>query len=300
MITPSGLQQRAALIQALRRFFIDRDYLEVDTPVRLPAVAPEHHISPEPADGWYLQTSPELCMKRLLAAGIPKLFQICHCFRKGERGGRHLSEFTMLEWYRAGIDYHELMKECEELLLFATEALGKGKRLNAAGNTISLDRPWQRITVSEAFARYAPYSMEQALADDMFDEAIVVHIEPNLGMERPTFLYDYPASLGALARLKKDDPTVAERFELYIGGLELANGFSELTDPEEQRARFAEARELIRQQGRDPGPLPEPFLKDLQRMPDAAGIALGIDRLAMVFAGAATIDEVIPFRPEDL
>jgi len=300
MITLSGLHQRAALIQTIRRFFIDRDYLEVDTPVRLPAVAPEHHIEPEPADGCFLQTSPELCMKRLLAAGAPKLFQICHCFRKGERGNRHLAEFTMLEWYRAGIGYQELMDECEELLRFAADALGKNQTLAVGGNAISLDSPWPRLTVAEAFARYAPFSMEQALAEDMFDEAIVVHIEPHLGVERPAFLYDYPASLGALARLKPDDPAVAERFELYIGGLELANGFSELTDHEEQRQRFAEARKLIRLQGRDPGPMPEPFLNDLQGMPEAAGIALGIDRLAMVFAGAATIDEVVPFRPEDL
>jgi len=152
--------------------------------------------------------------------------------------------------------------------------------------------------VAEAFRRYAPCTVEEALAQDRFDEMLVEYVEPHLGMVTPTFLYDYPAALGTLARLSPDDPTVAERFELYVAGLELANGFSELVDPVEQRVRFLAEQEIIRQQGRDPGPMPDPFLVELAAMPQAAGIALGVDRLVMLFAGADNIDQVVAFTPE--
>ena len=301
MVPPARiLWQRAALIQSLRVFFIDRGYLEVDTPVRIPAPAPELHIEAEPAGDWYLQTSPELCMKRLLAAGIPKIFQICNCFRRQERGHRHLPEFAMLEWYRVASDYRDLMAECEELFRFVAERLGLGGRLMVAGEEVALDGPWERLTVAEAFRRHASLSVAEALADDCFDEVLVRDVEPRLGRRRPTFLCDYPAELGALARLKPDDPTVAERFEIYIAGLELANGFSELADPVEQRRRFEQERAAMARLGRVPGPMPEPFLGALSSMGPAAGIALGIDRLVMLVVGADTIDQVVPFSPESL
>ncbi|HIJ78131.1 MAG: EF-P lysine aminoacylase EpmA [Desulfobulbaceae bacterium] len=300
MIDVSGLQLRAVFIQALRSFFIGRGYLEVDTPLRIPAPAPELHIQPFASEDWYLQTSPELCMKRLLAAGIPKIFQICKCFRKGERGGRHLPEFTMLEWYAAGRNYLDLMDDCEALLRFVGQALGRGSVLKVGGGQLDLAGSWERLSVAEAFARYAPRSVDEALADDMFDEDMVVHIEPHLGRACPTFLYDYPAPLGALARRKKSDSTLAERFELYINGLELANGFSELTDPIEQRRRFEKDLEGMAARGLKPGPMPESFLRDLPAMPEAAGIALGVDRLAMIFADGAEIDRVVAFVPEEL
>ncbi len=296
----SGLKRRAALVQAIRQFFFDRDYLEVDTPVRLPCVAPEPYIEPVRSGNWFLQTSPELCMKRLLAAGAPRIYQISKCFRRGERGNKHLSEFTMLEWYHAGIDYMGLMNECEELLAFLAEAIGLGSLVPYNEMRISLKRPWQRLAVADAFRSYAPVSMEEALSANTFDEVLVTSIEPHLGKEEPIFLFDYPASLGALARLKKNDPGCAERFELYAAGLEIANGFSELVDPAEQRSRFMQDREKIKAQGRDPGPLPERFLEELEYMPDAAGIALGIDRLAMFLFNAETIDKVISFTPEEL
>ena len=308
MLVTSQLEKRAGLIQAVRQFFIGQGYLEVDTPVRLPACAPEAHIEPEPAADWFLQTSPELCMKRLLAYGNEKIFQICKCFRKGERGERHLPEFTMLEWYRAHADYHGLMADCEDLFLFLANArpgppiqeTGSGPAMLVNGHTVSLAKPWERLTVAEAFQRYTDLTPEKALADDRFDEIICRDIEPNLGINRPCLLYDYPAQLGALARLKGDNPAVAERFELYINGLELANGFSELTDPVEQRRRFAEDREVIKKLGRTPGPMPEKFLAELTRLPEAAGIALGLDRLAMLFLEATAIDEAVTFSPEDL
>ena len=300
MIPCYGLHLRAVLIQALRAFFIDRGYLEVETPLRIPAPAPEAHIVPIASEGWFLQTSPELCMKRLLAAGIPRIFQICKCFRKGERGDRHLPEFTMLEWYAAQSDYRDLMADCGALLRHLAGAMGKSGVLEWQGRRIELGPEWERITVAEAFRRYAPCTVEEALAKDQFDELLVEHVEPHLGIVTPTFLCDYPAALGALARLSPVDPTVAERFELYVAGLELANGFSELVDPMEQRARFVAEQESIRLQGREPGPMPEVFLDGLETMPPAAGIALGVDRLAMLFAGAERIDQVVAFTPEGL
>jgi len=300
MISLHGLHLRAVLIQALRTFFIDRGYLEVETPIRIPAPAPEAYIVPLTSEGWLLQTSPELCMKRLLAAGIPKIFQLCKCFRKGERGDRHLPEFTMLEWYGAGSDYRDLMADCEALLRHLAAAMGKEGVMEWQGRRIDLAPEWERITVAEAFRCYAPCPVEEALAQDRFDEILVKYVEPHLGMATPTFLYDYPATLGALARLSPTDPTVAERFELYVAGLELANGFSELVDPAEQRTRFLAEQAVIRLQGRDPGPMPEQFLVELGEMPQAAGIALGVDRLAMLFAGADAIDQVVAFTPEGL
>ncbi|MDG4474627.1 EF-P lysine aminoacylase EpmA [Thiovibrio frasassiensis] len=300
MIPLHGLHLRAVLIQALRTFFIDRGYLEVDTPIRIPAPAPEAYIEPITSEGWFLQTSPELCMKRLLAAGIPRIFQLCKCFRKGERGDRHLPEFTMLEWYAAGSNYRDQMTDCEALLRHLALAIGKGGVLEWQGCRIDLGPEWERLTVAEGFRRYAPCTVEEALRKDQFDELLVEYVEPHLGMTTPTFLYDYPAVLGALARLSPTDPSVAERFELYVAGLELANGFSELVDPVEQRARFLTEQETIRLLGRDPGPMPERFLDGLELMPPAAGIALGVERLVMLFAGAEQIDQVVSFTPEGL
>lgn len=294
------LLARAKTIQVVRQFFIEQGYLEVETPVRLPNIVPEIHIEPYRSDGWFLQASPELCMKRLLAAGIPKIFQICKCFRKNERGARHLPEMTLLEWYRAGIDYFSLMDECERMIRFVAGGIGAGSTLDWGGKTISLAGPWERLTLHEAFQRYSSVSLDAAIATDSFEEVLVEQVEPNLGQAAPVFIYDYPAKLGSLARLKKSDPALAERFELYIGGIELANGFSELTKAQEQRLRFENERRLIQDCGRDHGPMPEKFLTDLGNMPEAAGIALGLDRLVMLFTGSESIDEVVAFTPEEL
>jgi lysyl-tRNA synthetase class 2 len=293
------LQLRAHVFQALRAFFAQEGFLEVETPLRIPAPAPEAHIATVPSGDWYLQPSPELCMKRLLAAGYHQLFQIAKCFRARERGDRHLPEFTMLEWYRAGCDYRALMEDCEALIGAAAAAAGRRGAIRWQGRSIDLSPPWERITVQEAFARYAGISSDEALAQDRFDEILVTEVEPHLGMARPCFLCDYPAALGSLARLKPGDPAVAERFELYVAGLELANGFSELTDAVEQRSRFAA---VVRDQARQGLrlPMPEPFLEALTQMPEAAGIALGLDRLVMLLADAATIDAVVAFPPETL
>ncbi len=294
------LRIRAAMIQSIRRFFLDQGFLECETPLRIPAPAPEPHIDAIASDEWFLQTSPELCMKRILAAGYPKIFQICKCFRAGERGAFHLPEFTMLEWYRTGADYRTLMDDCESLTARVAGELGLGGAVSWQGKRIALLPPWERITVREAFTRYAGLSVEEALRRDCFDETMVSAIEPHLGMERPVFLYEYPTELGALARVNAENPEVAERFELYIAGLELANAFSELTDVEEQRRRFEKASRDRRLKNCPAYPLPERFLESLSRMPPSAGIALGIDRLAMIIADQATIDTVVAFTPESL
>lgn len=295
-----ALLLRARIIQNIRLFFINNNFLEIETPVRIPAPAPEEHIEALPSGNWFLQTSPELCMKRLLAAGFPQIFQLCKCFRSAERGRLHLPEFTMLEWYVAGFDYQQLMSQCEEMIISVTDNHDFTGGLVCKNRQINLALPWERITVREAFEKYAPVTLDKALNQDRFDEILVEHIEPNLGLTKPVFLHDYPARLGALARLKQSDQSVAERFELYIGGLELANGFSELTDAGEQRRRFTEALKLRAQQGYAAYPMPEKFLAALEQMPAAAGIAIGIDRLVMLFAGAASIDDVVPFPPEIL
>jgi len=288
------------MLQALRLFFVSAGYLEVETPARIPAPAPEAHIDAPPSGDWFLQTSPELCMKRLLAAGYGRIFQIAKCYRDGERGDRHLPEFTMLEWYRQAGDYRDLMAECEALLPFVLKALGRDAALVYRGERIDLTAPWERLSVAEAFRRFTRLTPEDALRTGCFDERMALDIEPRLGRGRPTFLYDYPAACAALARRKPTDPDRAERFELYVSGLELANAFSELTDAAEQRDRFAQARAERQRLGKADYPSAEPFLAALGAMPPAAGIALGVDRLAMLLADADRIDDVVAFVPEDL
>lgn len=296
----SNLQLRSETIRAIRRFFWGRNYLEVETPCRVPTIAPEAHIEAEFSGSWFLQPSPELAMKRLLAAGYARIFQICRCFRARERGSKHLPEFTLLEWYSAGSDYQDLMAECEDLLRFAARALGFADSLTYQGRKVDLSPPWERLTVAEAFRRYASRSLEQALAQDRFDETIAFEIEPRLGSEKPVFLHDYPAKKAALARLNPDNPQTAQRFELYVCGLELCNAFGELIDPFEQRRRFETQRQAQAAAGRPDYPMPEKFLQALSAMPPAAGNALGIDRLVMLFADAAQIDDVVAFTPEEL
>ncbi len=297
-----NLRLRAAILQAVRRFFIREDFLEVETPCRIPAPAPEAHIDAVPADGWFIQTSPELCMKRLLAAGFPRIFQICRCARARERGDRHLPEFTLLEWYAAGWTYREMMEQCEALILDVSRRVGveNGGRIVREGRTVDLSAPWHRMTVREAFTRFAPITLDEAMDSGRFDEMIGCAIEPRLGWDKPVFLYDYPARCGALARLKPCDPSTAERFELYICGLELCNAFTELTDPAEQRRRFTAEDDRRASGGLLRYPSPESFLEALRHMPAAAGNALGIDRLVMLLAGAERIDDVTAFIPEEL
>lgn len=288
------------MIDAVRGFFRQAGFLEVETPVRIPAPAPEAHIDAQESGGWFLQTSPELCMKRLLTSGFNKIFQICRCFRKGERGDRHLPEMTLLEWYAAGWTYLDLMDQCESLIGYLALRMGLGRRLIYQGHTVDLVRPWDRLSVDAAFRRFGGVTAQQALERDCFDEIMGLEIEPRLGLDRPVFLYDYPVQTGALARIKPSDPRLVERFELYLAGMELCNAFSELTDSLEQRARFEAQNQRRREKGSGAYPIPEPFLRDLEAMPPAAGNALGLDRLVMLFTNSPTIDEVVAFTPQTL
>jgi lysyl-tRNA synthetase class 2 len=288
------------VIQAIRDFFTQNDFLEVETPIRCPAVIPEAQIDPVTSEGWFLQASPELCMKRLLSKGWDRIFQICKCFRKNERGRHHLPELTMLEWYAKGHTYLDLMDQCEALVKFIAARLNLDGKLPYQGKTILLNQPWQRIRVSEAFRLYSEMPLSEALEKNQFDEIVGFRIEPHLGNTVPAFLYDYPASLASLARLLPQNPAYAERVEFYMAGIELANGFTELNDAAEQKRRFGKENKIRSARDQSLLPMPDQFLKDLETMPDAAGIALGVDRLVMLFCDAETIDEVVLFTPEAL
>jgi len=238
-------------------------------------------------------------MKKLIASGLSRIFQICPCFRANERSDSHLSEFLLLEWYCTSATYLEMMNQCEQLICHIARDLFKRDSFTYQGGAISLMRPWRRIRVSEAFKSYTSITMEQAIEQDQFDEAMVYEIEPALGIN-PVFLFDYPKERAALARLKPDNPTLAERFELYIGGHELANAFSELCDPVEQKHRFELEINERRSFGKPVYPVPNSFLDILHLMPETAGIAMGIDRLVMLFTDTACIDDVVTFTTDDL
>jgi lysyl-tRNA synthetase class 2 len=296
MINLQRLHTRAAFFRALRSFFNQHDFLEVDTPVRQPVLIPETNIQPPASEDWLLQASPELCMKRLLALGAGRIFQICPCFRRGERGRLHSEEFLMLEWYRREADYHQLMRDCEELIRTVSRSLPETDCFTG----IDLSGRWPQLTVAEAFARFSPVPLERALEDDSFDEVLVEHIEPRLGLRQPSFLCDYPAEMASLARRSSADPRVAERFELYIRGVEVANGFSELADAQEQRQRFKQEIEQIEVQWGRRAAMPEQFLAALPAMGEAAGIALGVDRLLMLALNKTALGDVQTFSAEDL
>lgn len=304
MLDIKGLQFRAALFHSIRSFFRQQAFLEVDTPIRQPLILPESNIEPIPSGSWFLQTSPEQCMKRLLAAGCEKIFQICPCFRAEERGSKHLEEFTMLEWYRLGGDYVDLMEDCRSLLRSVLDTLNRQPEFQQiiSGSwfgKIDIDNEWQQISVAEAFDAWSPISVRAALDTDRFDEIISIGIEPRLGIDIPIFLCDYPAECASLALLKEHDTAVAERFELYINGIELANGFSELTDSAEQRQRFAGELKVIQQQRSRTLRMPDKFIADLDQIDRAAGIAFGLDRLLMLLLSTETIDDVVSFSSSD-
>jgi lysyl-tRNA synthetase class 2 len=304
-----ALRLRAEILSKIRSFFADREVFEVETPLLAAAPVTDLHLhalncryrGPGADDGHtlYLQTSPEFAMKRLLAAGSGPIYQICRAFRDGEVGKRHNPEFTILEWYRPGWDHHELMNEVDGLL---ATTLGS--------------RSAERLTYAAAFDRYAGVdvfadtddslrarveaigvtSVDGLTRDDLLDLVLTHIIEPKLGHSQPTFIHDYPASQAALARVRNGDPPLAERFEVFVGGVELANGYHELNDPAEQRRRFEADIEARRERGLSEVPIDERLLAALEHgLPDCAGIALGVDRLIMVAAGTRDLSDVLAF-----
>ena len=290
-----NLEKRAKIFQHARNFFTDQGFLEVDTPIRTPIIAPELNIYPLVSDGWFLSTSPELFMKRMLASDYVKLFQISHCFRRGERGRWHNPEFTMLEWYRTDADYLKMIDDTGNLTLSIAKMLKHDPKIKYQQQEIDLTTPWPRITVKKAFLDYAGWDPTADSDPLRFDTDLVQKVIPNFSKQRPTVIMDYPAPMASLARLKPGNHHVAERAEVFIGGLEIANAYSELIDPQEQAKRFAsEMKQIEQEQGRHMV-LPLKFLESMKYLPECGGIALGMDRLVMLFCNAASIDEVMPF-----
>ncbi len=311
-----NLQQRALILARIRAFFAEKEIMEVDTPVLSGAAITDPHLEsfatrytgPGHAEGkpLYLHTSPEFPMKRLLAAGSGPIYQLCKVFREGEAGRRHNPEFTLLEWYRPGFDHHALMNEVAELVAPLLGLDGK-----------SVDK----LSYREAFLRHADidplavsleelHSCAVGLGITGFDEEhdrdvwldlILTHaVEPRLGRDGLCFIYDYPASQAALARLNPENPQVAERFELYYQGVELANGFHELASAEEQRKRFTAELEKRKRSGQPLVPIDERLLSALEAgFPPCSGVALGVDRLVMLALGAESINEVMAFTIEN-
>jgi lysyl-tRNA synthetase class 2 len=237
-------------------------------------------------------------MKRLLAAGFEKIFQITRAFRADERGRLHHPEFTILEWYRSGADYKALQQDCQNLVQSACLAAAPEGGPGFRGAALDPHASWGTYTVKEAFVKFAGWDPGPDPPKDRFDIDMVQKVEPNLGFPAPCILEDYPRSQASLARIKPGEPEVAERFELYWAGIELANGFSELTCREEQKSRFVDAISQKERMESTLYPMPEAFLSALHHLGPCAGIALGVDRLIMLIAGCESIDSVVAFPPE--
>lgn len=297
----ANLPRRAAMLRAIRAELDAAGFFEVETPVRIPAPANEPHILPPPSGRAFLRASPELQMKRLLARGAGRIYQIGPCFREGERGARHAPEFSMLEWYRAPGTCGEVLEDCVRLLRAACRAVNGGAETappsQDAPRGVDLSRQPEIVPVREAYRKWAGWDPVAAWDAERFDIDMALRVEPSLPRDRVVVLTEYPAQAASLARLNPSDQRVAERWEAYARGIELANAFGELCDPAEQRRRFEAARAEKSALGETPMPMDEDFLRDLASMPPAGGAALGVDRLAMVALGAGEIDEVRPFLP---
>lgn len=319
------LEARMRVIKAIRAFFDDQDFWEVETPILQVCPVMDTHIHAFKTDilgldlkkerELYLHTSPEFAMKKLMVAGVKDLYQICHVFRNGEGSKLHSPEFTMIEWYRSHAGYEEIMDDCVNLLRTTAKKLGITE-YSFSSRTADPFKHWQKISVTEAFEQYANINLAACLEDrdalakaaseqgirvtdtdnwdDLFHAVMAEKIEPHLGMDVPTILYDYPASMASLSRRKPDDPRFAERFELYVCGVELANAFGELTDAKEQRERFIEEMDIKEKLYGERYPIDEEFLEALEYgLPESGGIALGIDRLVMLASGADDIEQVL-------
>ena len=310
------LEARALIIRAIREFFWSQEFLEMETPIILALPGQEPYLTPmkiaihnergETYQG-YLHTSPEYAMKKLLAAGFPKIFSICKTFRDYESfGGTHNPEFTMIEWYRTNATIFDLMSDIEELFRFI---LGR-----IQNKTFDLDLRFERLHMREAWKKYAGVNLDEYLDrdamfelcvkkgyapkstepfDDLFYRIFLNEIEPHLGEHGVTFLHHYPLCMAALSKVSVTEPQYAERIEAYAGGLELANGFTELTDADEQLYRLKVEQEFRKETGKEVFPIDLEFIEAVRVMPSAAGIALGIDRLVQLFTGCKNIDDVL-------
>jgi elongation factor P--(R)-beta-lysine ligase len=324
------LGQRGRMLGAVRSFFAAQGFVEVDTPALQVSPGLEPHLRAfatqlhDPRDGRtlprYLHTSPEFAMKKLLVAGMPRIWQLAHVFRDGERGATHHPEFAMLEWYRAGAGWRDLIADCIGLVRACQNAAG-AEALVWRGCSADARLPWREISVAEAFHRHCGIDILATAPDPLQPDIVLLaaearrigiephpgddwealyfrifldRIEPHLGIGAPAILCDFPASMAALSRHNPDDPRLAERFELYVCGLELANAFGELTDPAEQRARFRADQKKKQALYGETYPIDEDFLAALDHgLPPSAGIALGFDRLVMLATAADAIEDVL-------
>lgn len=293
-----NLELRADIFNLTRSFFRDKGFLEVETPVRMSVLIPEAHIAPFESEDWYLSTSPELYMKKLLASGYKSIFQFSRCFRKGERGRWHNPEFTMLEWYASGSNYLTMIEDTEQLVLALAQSITGGSVIKYLGGDIDITPPWPRISVHDAFVTGVGWDPVGEPDLQKFDTDLVSSIVPGFDLHRPTVLMDYPASMASLARLKPGHPEIAERAEVFIGGLEIANAYSELRDSYEQEKRFHLELENIGKLRGQKSSLPSSFLDAIACLPECGGIALGMDRLVMLFCNAGKIEDVIAFPSE--
>jgi lysyl-tRNA synthetase class 2 len=301
------LRERADALRAVRRFFDARGFLEVQTPVMVPSPGLDVAIEAFEIAGGdrgaprWLITSPEYQMKRLLADGWSPIYQVVPCFRRGEVGRVHNSEFTMVEWYRAEATIEDVMRDTEQLVAAVT-----GGSVALAGRVLDLQPPFERLTVCQAFSRFAGWSRGETIAAaagdaERYFRVLVETIEPALALsDRGVFLHDFPSSQASLARTRPDDPELAERFELYVAGVELCNGFGELVDPVEQRARLEHDQKVRRARGLPVYPIDERFLAALARVPPSAGNALGLDRLVSLVCGSTEIRDAMAFVAEEL
>ncbi len=300
------LEARARIVREARAFFESRGYVEVETPIAVPCPGLDLHLDAfeviPASPPRFLSTSPEYQMKRLLVDGHERIFQITRAFRVGELGSRHNPEFTILEFYRANAGAEEIMRDTEQLVSRVT-----GGSVTLPGRTIDTRPPFARMTVCEAYERFANVPPDETLRlaahdEDRFYLLLVDVVEPALAaLDHAVFLTEYPATQASLARKKPEDPRVAERFELYVAGVELCNGFGELTDPVEQRARFEHDRSERARLGKPVYPVDERFLEALERgMPESGGNAVGLDRLVALATGSTSIADVIAFTADEV
>ncbi len=304
-----SMKKRARMLQSIRAFFAQHDVLEVDTPsISISAVTDLHiesFATEMQGQNYYLQTSPEYPMKRLLASGYPSIYQICKVYRREEQGIFHNPEFTMLEWYRLGFDYKQLMQEVSALLENLSAECGlkiKSEQISyqqAFMQTVNIDPLSTSVESCRQCCKQQQIEIPQGMSDDKVDEwldwILTQAVAPTFNKEGFTLLYDYPASQCALASISKDG-SVAERFEVFYGELELANGFNELTDASEQQKRFEDDNKNRQLAGLETMPIDESFLAALEAgLPECAGVAIGLDRLLMVLTGKAEISEVLAF-----
>lgn len=298
----SLLRDRAKVVRTAREFFDQRAFVEVETPLAVPSPGLEVHLDAMEVIGGgaarWLITSPEYQMKRLLAGGLPRIYQICRCFRQAEDGAFHQPEFSMLEWYRAFAGVQEIMRDTEELVAHVAAALRDGSTIiPGCSAPVDVAPPWERLTVSDAFQRYAGVPVEHVVHDEeKFFRLFVEKVEPELGRHRPTFLTSWPAPMASLARLDPKNPAVAERAEAYVDGVELCNGFSELIDPLEQVDRLERDQRKRAALDKAVYPIDRRFVEALEEgLPPSGGNALGVDRLVMLVLGVRHIEDVVAF-----